>query len=58
MPCRPTSRSFDAEVLHSLELGFRAASADAPLAGDVALFYMRRNDQQVQTGVQLVPEIR
>jgi outer membrane receptor protein involved in Fe transport len=48
-------RSFDAEVLHSLELGFRAASADAALAGDVALFYMRREDQQVQTGEQLVP---
>ncbi|HEY6126333.1 MAG TPA: TonB-dependent receptor plug domain-containing protein, partial [Steroidobacteraceae bacterium] len=27
-------RSFDAEVLHSLELGFRAASADSSLAGD------------------------
>ena len=48
-------RSFDAEVLHNLELGFRATSADAALAGDVALFYMRREDQQVQTGEQLVP---
>ena len=48
-------RSFDAEVLHNLEVGFRATSADATLAGDVALFYMRREDQQVQTGEQLVP---
>jgi len=47
-------RSFDAEVLHSLEVGYRAASADATLSGDVALFYMRRKDQQVQTGEQLV----
>ena len=48
-------RTFDAEVLHSLEFGFRATSADATLAGDVALFYMRREDQQVQTGEQLEP---
>jgi len=48
-------RSFDAEVLHNLELGFRATSADASLSGDLALFYMRRKDQQVQTGEQLVP---
>ncbi|HEU5134724.1 MAG TPA: TonB-dependent receptor plug domain-containing protein [Steroidobacteraceae bacterium] len=48
-------RSFDAEVLHNLELGFRASSADASLSGDVALFYMRRKDQQVATGEQLVP---
>ncbi|MEO8020023.1 MAG: TonB-dependent receptor plug domain-containing protein [Pseudomonadota bacterium] len=48
-------RSFDAEALHSLEVGLRAASADASLAGDLAVFYMRRQDQQVPTGVQLVP---
>jgi iron complex outermembrane recepter protein len=48
-------RSFDAEILHSLEVGFRATSTDAALMGDVALFYMRREDQQVQTGEQLVP---
>ncbi|HEU4781462.1 MAG TPA: TonB-dependent receptor plug domain-containing protein, partial [Steroidobacteraceae bacterium] len=48
-------RNFEAEVLHSIELGFRAASDDAKLAGDLALFYMRRKDQQVPTGVQLVP---
>jgi iron complex outermembrane receptor protein len=48
-------RSFDAEVLHSLELGFRATREDASLATDIALFYMRREDQQVQTGLQLEP---
>jgi outer membrane receptor protein involved in Fe transport len=48
-------RSFDSEVLHSLEVGYRASSADSRLTGDMALFYMRRKDQQVQTGVQLEP---
>ena len=48
-------RSFDGETLNSLEVGFRASNADASVSGDVALFYMRRNDQQVPTGVQLVP---
>ena len=48
-------RSFDAEMLHNLEVGLRSANVDASLAGDVALFYMRRQDQQVQTGEQLEP---
>jgi iron complex outermembrane recepter protein len=48
-------RSFDTETLHSLELGMRAANADESLAGDLALFYMRRKDQQVPTGEQLEP---
>ena len=48
-------RTFDTEVLHSLEVGLRSANVDASLAGDVALFYMRREDQQVQTGEQLEP---
>jgi len=48
-------RNFDSEVLHNLEVGFRSSSADGRLIGDVALFYMRREDQQVQTGEQLVP---
>jgi iron complex outermembrane receptor protein len=47
-------RRFDGETLHNLELGFRSASADGALTGDVALFYMRRHDQQVPTGEQLV----
>ncbi len=48
-------RTFDTEVLHSLELGARSANAHGSLAGDVALFYMRREDQQVPTGEQLEP---
>jgi iron complex outermembrane receptor protein len=48
----PDKRDFDSEILHSLELGFKAENADRTVGGDVALFYMRRNDQQVQTGEQ------
>jgi iron complex outermembrane receptor protein len=48
-------RTFDAEALHSLEIGLRAASVDASITGDVAIFYMRRKEQQVPTGAQLVP---
>jgi iron complex outermembrane recepter protein len=44
-------RSFDAETLNSLELGARFENEAASLAGDVALFYMRRKDQQVPTSV-------
>jgi outer membrane receptor protein involved in Fe transport len=47
-------RSFDAETLQNLEAGLRMSAGDH-LAGDVALFYMRRHDQQVQSGVQLEP---
>jgi outer membrane receptor protein involved in Fe transport len=47
-------RNFDGETLHNLEVGFRAASARDGVSGDVALFYMRRQNQQVPTGVQLV----
>ena len=48
-------RSYESELLHSLELGLRASSADDSLSGDVALFYMRRQNQQVPTGEQLDP---
>jgi len=47
-------RSFSAETLHNLEAGLRLSN-DGSLAGDVALFYMRRYDQQVQSGEQLEP---
>jgi iron complex outermembrane recepter protein len=50
----PDRRTFDTETLHSLELGLRSSNADDSLAGDVSLFYMRRKDQQVPTGEQLV----
>ena len=46
-------RSFESEFLYSLELGARASNADDSLSGDVALFYMRRRNQQVPTGEQL-----
>lgn len=47
--------TFDTESLHNLEVGYRATSAEGVFDYDVALFYMRRHDQQVPTGVQLVP---
>lgn len=47
--------TYDAETLHNLEAGFRAENEAGTLRSDVALFYMRRYDQQVPTGVQLVP---
>ena len=47
--------TYDTETLHNLEVGYRAANADGTFGYDVALFYMRRYDQQVPTGVQLVP---
>jgi iron complex outermembrane recepter protein len=48
-------RTFDGETLHNLEIGFRGASARDAVSADLALFYMRREDQQVPTGIQLVP---
>jgi iron complex outermembrane recepter protein len=47
-----TERRFAAEVLHSLELGLRAQDHSGSLAGDLAIFYMRRQDQQVPTSAQ------
>jgi outer membrane receptor protein involved in Fe transport len=49
-----TRRSFDAEVLHNFEAGLRM-TRDENLSGEIALFYMRRDDQQVQSGEQLEP---
>ncbi|MEO8065081.1 MAG: TonB-dependent receptor [Pseudomonadota bacterium] len=51
----PAKRSFESEFLHSLELGLRAANAHESLSGDLALFYMRRQNQQVPNGQQLEP---
>ncbi len=48
-------RTFDAETLHNLEFGLKASNEAGTLSGDVALFYMRRSDQQVPTGEQLEP---
>jgi hypothetical protein len=51
----PGKRSFDGETLYNLEVGLHATSANGGVSGDVALFYMRRQHQQVPTGEQLVP---
>jgi iron complex outermembrane recepter protein len=47
--------TFDTETLHNLEVGLRGVTEEGRWDYDVALFYMRRYDQQVPTGVQLVP---
>jgi len=47
--------TYDAEKLNNFEVGFRSVTADGRWLYDVSLFYMRRFDQQVPTGVQLVP---
>ncbi|HEY8535433.1 MAG TPA: TonB-dependent receptor, partial [Vicinamibacterales bacterium] len=48
-------RTFDAEYLWNLETGLKSSSGDGRLDSQVALFYMRRTDQQVHTSVQLDP---
>jgi outer membrane receptor protein involved in Fe transport len=48
-------RTFDAESLQSVEVGARASNEDSTLSGDVALFYMRRQSQQVPAGEQIEP---
>ena len=47
-------RGFDAETLQNLEVGMRVNDGES-LGGELALFYMRRYDQQVQSGQQLEP---
>jgi hypothetical protein len=47
--------TYDTETLNDLEVGLRGTTDDAAWSYDVALFHMRRHDQQVPTGVQLVP---
>jgi outer membrane receptor protein involved in Fe transport len=49
----PGTTTFDAETLHNLEAGWRGELG--PLSTDVALFYMRREDQQVPITEQLNP---
>ena len=48
-------RQFTPEYLWSAESGLRFASADANVQGDIALFYMWREDQQVASSFQLDP---
>jgi iron complex outermembrane recepter protein len=48
-------RTFAPEYLWNLEGGIRFAPADAALEGELSLFYMWRDDQQVATSFQVVP---
>jgi outer membrane receptor protein involved in Fe transport len=48
-------RQFDAEYLWNAEAGLRFASRDARVRGEVAVFHMWREQQQVATSFQLVP---
>lgn len=48
-------REYDAELLTSVELGWKARAAQGRLALDLAAFYMRRTQQQVSTSVQVDP---
>jgi outer membrane receptor protein involved in Fe transport len=48
-------RPFDPEYLWNVEAGVRATSSDARLAGEVSVFHMWREQQQVATSFQLVP---
>lgn len=48
-------REFDAELLHSVELGYKFEDANRGLRGEIAVFHMRRSEQQVSTSAQLDP---
>ena len=48
-------RQFTPEYLWNAESGIRFASTDANVQGDIALFYMWREDQQVASSFQLDP---
>jgi iron complex outermembrane recepter protein len=48
-------RQFTPEYLWNAESGIRFANADASVQGDIAFFYMWREDQQVATSFQLDP---
>ena len=48
-------REFDPEYLWNAELGTRYASPDGRWTGNVAVFHMWREQQQVATSFQLVP---
>ena len=48
-------REFDQERLWNMEAGLRGTWADGRLTLDAAIFYNRRDDQQVRTSLQLNP---
>lgn len=51
----PARREFRPEYLWNLEAGLKSRSAAARVETDLALFYMRRRSQQVETSFQLDP---
>lgn len=51
----PGRRDYDEERLWSVEAGIKSSLAGGALALNAALFYSRRDDQQVRTSFQLVP---
>ncbi len=51
----PGRREFGDEVLWNVEAGVRANWLDGALGVDAAIFYNRRDDQQVRTSFQLDP---
>ena len=48
-------REFDAELLRSVELGYKHEDLDRGRRFEAAVFYMRRANQQVSTSAQLDP---
>lgn len=48
-------RQFNSERLENLEFGLKFRTLDGDLQGDLAVFSMRRRDQQVSTSAQLDP---
>lgn len=48
-------REFDTETLWNVEFGLKSAWFDGSLVSSLAMFYNRREDQQVRTSVQLNP---
>ena len=52
----PERQQFSPEYLDSVEAGWRGQDASGRLRADVNVFYMRREDPQVATSLQLDPE--
>ncbi len=53
--CRTNGAQFTPEYLWNAESGMRFGNAEAGVQGDLAFFYMWREDQQVATSFQLDP---
>jgi outer membrane receptor protein involved in Fe transport len=48
-------REFDAEAMWNVEAGIKSSLLDGAAMLNVAVFYSRRDDQQVRTSFQLIP---